>query len=93
MMKKPDGTEEARHSVHEHQEMTHQIKEIEEMDFGSTGWLTKFKTLSHDINHHVDEEEADIFPVARKVIAKDRAKEMAAEFNQRKSAEKENHAA
>lgn len=91
LMKKPDGTEEARHSVHEHQEMTKLITEIDAMDQSSDIWEKKFKTLAHDVIHHVDEEEADIFPAAKKLIDSDKAEAMVKEFNTRKPAEVENH--
>ncbi len=87
MMKKPDGTEEARHSVAEHKEMTDLIAELDAMDQSADIWIKKFKKLKHDVLHHVDEEEADIFPVARKLIDKDVANDMTAEFDDRKAAE------
>ena len=91
LMKKPEGTEESRHSVHEHQEMTKLITELDAMDQSTDVWEKKFKKLAHDVVHHVDEEEADIFPVARKCIDSERAKDMVAEFNTRKPAEVKNH--
>ena len=91
LMKKPDGTEEARHSVHEHQEMTKLITELDAMDQSSDIWEKKFKTLAHDVVHHLDEEEKDIFPAAKKLIKTETAKSMVAEFNDRKPAEVEKH--
>ena len=93
LMQKPDGTEEARHSVHEHQEMSKLIAELDAMDQSADIWDKKFKKLSHDVNHHVDEEEADIFPEAKALISDDAAKEMVEDFNARKPAEAEKHAA
>ncbi len=92
LMQKPDGTEEARHSVHEHQEMTKLITELDAMDQSTDVWEKKFKKLAHDVIHHVDEEEADIFPAARKVIATQKASDMVEAFNTRKPAEVERHA-
>lgn len=83
----PDGQEEARHSVAEHKEMQDIIDELEEMPLDSTGWLTRFKTLAHDLRHHVEEEESEIFIAAEKVISAKRAHEMADEFVERKRAE------
>lgn len=91
LMQKPDGTEEARHSVHEHQEMTKLITEIDAMDQSADIWEKKFKTLAHDVVHHLDEEEADIFPAAKKLIDPETAKSMVEDFNTRKPAEVENH--
>ena len=91
LMKKPDGTEEARHSVHEHQEMTKLITELDAMDQSADVWEKKFKKLVHDVIHHVDEEEADIFPAAKKLLSADIAKTMVEDFDTRKPAEVENH--
>ncbi|MGJ8562316.1 MAG: hemerythrin domain-containing protein [Alphaproteobacteria bacterium] len=89
LMKKPDGTDEARHSVHEHQEMTKLIDELDAMDQSADVWMKIFGKLKHLVVHHVDEEEADIFPVARKVISRDAANDMTGSFDTRKSAELE----
>lgn len=91
LMKKPDGTEEARHSVHEHQEMTKLITELDAMDQSADVWEKKFKKLAHDVIHHVDEEEADIFPAAKDLIDAAKAKAMVEDFNKRKPAEVDNH--
>jgi len=93
LMKKPHGTEEARHSVHEHQEMTKLITELDAMDQTSDIWEKKFKKLAHDVIHHVDEEEADIFPAAEKLIDAEVAAKMVKDFNTRKPAEVERHSA
>lgn len=87
LMKKPDGTDEARHSVHEHQEMTKLIQELDAMDQNTDIWTKKFSKLKHQLFHHVDEEEADIFPVARELIDRDRATSMTKKFSERKAAE------
>lgn len=91
LMQKPNGTEEARHSVHEHQEMTKLITELDAMDQSADVWEKKFNKLAHDVIHHVDEEEADIFPAAKKLIDADVAMAMVEDFNTRKPAEVENH--
>lgn len=88
IMEKPDATEEARHSVAEHKDMTDLIEELDAMDQSADIWIEKFKKLAHDVVHHVDEEEADIFPAARKVLEKSEEQDMADDFDKRKTAEK-----
>lgn len=87
LMKIPEGTDEARHSVHEHQEMTKLIKELDEGDQGSGGWMNKFKVLKHQVIHHLDAEEQEIFPKAKSLISSYVAQDMTLAFNTRKSAE------
>ena len=45
MLGKPDLREEAQHSVSEHKEIEDFLTELYEMDFASTGWLTRFRTM------------------------------------------------
>lgn len=87
LMKRPDATEDARHSVAEHQDMTQMIEALDAMDMSNSGWLNKFNALAHDVIHHVDEEEADVFPVSKDNIADKRADVMGDEFETRKQAE------
>ena len=63
-----DRKDAARHSVHEHAEMDEILEELREMDMSSPGWLTRFKTLKHDYEHHMEEEEDEVFTRAKKVI-------------------------
>lgn len=82
-----DGQDKARHSIAEHKTAADLLKQLGETDMSSSGWLQTFKRLKHEVEHHVDEEEKEVFPLARKLIAEERAVEMASEFEARKSAE------
>lgn len=83
-----DGQSEGRHSVAEHHELDEIIQELNDMDMSSPGWLTRFKTLKDRYEHHIEEEEEDIFPVAKEVIGADKDGEIAAEFAERKEEER-----
>lgn len=83
----PNGQEEARHSVTEHEVMSKLIEELEELDMASGGWIHKFEKFKHKIEHHIKEEEKDVFPLAKKLIDDDTAKAMVEPFENRKSAE------
>lgn len=87
LMEIPEGTEEARHSVAEHKEADDLLAELKELPMSSGGWIHKFEKLKHRIVHHVDEEEEDVFVLARKLISPERAEALTAEFEQRKIAE------
>ena len=87
LMETEDGQPKGRHSVAEHKELDDIIQELDEMEMSSPGWLTRFKTLRHDYEHHIDEEETEIFPVAKETIGNDESGEMAAAFKKRKQEE------
>lgn len=88
LMADSDGQSEGRHSVAEHHELDRIMQELNEMDMSSPGWLTRFKTLKDRYEHHIEEEEEDIFPVAKGVLGGDKAGEFAAKFAERKEEER-----
>ena len=84
-----DGQPEARHSVAEHKEIDDMLEELNEIDFSSPAWLPKFKEMRHRYEHHIEEEEQDIFPVAKNVLGKDGNEKFGSAFEKRKDAELE----
>lgn len=88
LMAESDAQAEGRHSVAEHKELDDMLQELNDMDMSSPGWLTRFKTMKDRYEHHIEEEEEDIFPVAKDVIGTDKSGEIAAEFAERKKEER-----
>ncbi len=82
------GQDAARHSVHEHQQLDDLMEELNETDMSSPGWLAKFKTLKHDYEHHMDEEEEEVFARARDVIGQEQNDDFGAKFEARKKEER-----
>lgn len=82
------GQDAARHSVHEHQQMDDILEELHEMDMSSSGWLTRFKTLKEEYEHHMDEEENEVFERAREVIGAEDNDAFGARFEARKKEER-----
>lgn len=82
-----DGQPDARHSVHEHQELDNIMEELNDMDMASPGWLNRFKTLHHDYLHHIEEEENEIFERAEAELGADKSDELGSKFDQRKLVE------
>ncbi len=87
MLARPELQGEGRHSVAEHKEIDDYFEELSEKAFDDTGWLTRFKELKHRLEHHMEEEENDIFPPAKDGLSEERAQELLAEFDKRKPAE------
>lgn len=64
-----DGAQhEGFHMIKEHGEHEKLLEQMQALEPGSDRWESRLDELLHDIEHHIDEEEEDIFPVARKVI-------------------------
>lgn len=89
LMQQTWGQDAARHSVHEHAEMDEILEELREMDMSSPGWLTRFKTLKHEYEHHMDEEENEVFERAKEVIGQEDNDSYGKKFLTRKSQEME----
>lgn len=89
MLSRPELQDKGRHSVAEHKEADEYFEDLVEMDFDNTGWLTRFKTLKDRLEHHMDEEENEIFAAAKKDLSDQRAIELAKIFDDRKPVEKQ----
>ena len=87
MLKLPETTEQSRHSVAEHQEAVTLIEELEKTDMSSPGWLVTFKKLAHDNEHHMKEEEKDVFNVVKEEMTESTIDSMLPTFDDRKAEE------
>ena len=87
MLQDPELREEGQHSVSEHKEIDDFLEELQDTDMSSPGWLATFKKMRHRYEHHIDEEEQDIFPVAEKQLEKGVPDALKDKFEDRKPAE------
>ena len=60
--------EKARHSVAEHKELDDYVEQLEGYDLSSSQWLITARELAHRLEHHLDEEEKEVFPVAGRAL-------------------------
>lgn len=88
MLANPDLREDARHSVSEHKEVDDMLGELRDMDMSSGGWLTHFKTMRHRYEHHIGEEEEDMFPAAEKKFSAADSERLGKIFENRKPKER-----
>ena len=87
LLEDPDAQEKARHSISEHKEAADLLDELSDLDMASSQWIRTFKQLVEDLEHHMDEEEDEVFELARSVIDAETAQAMVADFEERKAAE------
>lgn len=87
MLANSDLRDEARHSVSEHKEIDDFFGELLELKFGGEAWEKKFKEMRHRYEHHIDEEEEEMFPSASKELSAAEEKRLAAVFEKRKPKE------
>ncbi len=60
------------------------LGELVAMDVGDERWAAKVKVLKEVCEHHIEEEEEEIFEQAQKILEKDEPKRMAREFETQK---------
>ena len=87
MLAKPALRDEARHSVSEHKEIDDFFGELAETDMSSSAWLLKFKEMRHRYEHHIDEEEEEMFPSAAEDLSQAEQDRLAKIFEARKPKE------
>lgn len=89
MLADPELREDGRHSVAEHKELDDMLGELQETDMASGAWLTKFKEMRHRYEHHIEEEEEEMFPAAEAHFDKAKAEKLGLKYDRRKPAELE----
>ena len=70
--------------MNEHHVANGLLEELDTFPVDSEEWGVKFGALSELIEHHIDEEEKDFFPKAKKLLSKEQANLMGSRFDARK---------
>ena len=78
-LKQHDETKDlALEGVEEHKQVKTLLSEIDKMPTANDKWDAKFTVLVEDVEHHVEEEESELFKKAKKVLTKDEQERMLA---------------
>ena len=82
--------DEVREGYEEHQQIKNLLAQIASITPGDETWNMKVKVLKEDVEHHVKEEEGEMFPDARKFLGEKRLIALGAELQARKQELKDN---
>lgn len=63
------GLSSSRHALHEHHEMDEIVEDLQKADTSGRGWLLTARKLSHEVHHHLSEEEKKFFQVSGKILS------------------------
>jgi iron-sulfur cluster repair protein YtfE (RIC family) len=74
-------------ALHEHDEAKSMLGALSRMDKTSDEFLEKLQKLQQALDHHIKDEEQEMFPKAREGIARDEAERMAADYRSVKQQE------
>jgi hemerythrin superfamily protein len=84
------STEEmALHGWEEHEEVEELLSELEGLDPSDDEWMGLFVQMTTAVEHHVSEEEGEIFAAAKEVIGTQKAEELERDFTTTKEDELE----
>ena len=68
----------------EHNVVKQLLTELEAEPKDDETWTAKFTVLKENVEHHVEEEEGEMFKKARKVLSKEEADELGAQLEEAK---------
>lgn len=89
MLAEPDLRDDARHSVAEHKEVADYLAELAKLDPDAAEWQPKFDHMRERYEHHIDEEESEMFPAAERQLSEETEDKLAETYEERKPAELE----
>ncbi len=70
--------------VEEHHVVKILLKELTDLSVETEQWTAKLKVLQENVEHHVEEEEQEMFKSAREVLSKEQADELGARMEAEK---------
>ncbi len=76
-LKDPDETHDITLEAYEEHAVVKQLlAELDEMSKDEEEWGAKLKVLQENVEHHVEEEEGEMFPKARKVLSEEEVEDL-----------------
>ena len=74
------GLDSARHALSEHHEIDELVEDLEKLDPAGEAWGAKAGELSHEVRHHLKEEETRFFQVSGKLLSTPQKTALAAQY-------------
>ena len=73
----------------EHKVIKNLLADIEQADPTTEQWTAKLKVLKENVEHHVEEEEGEMFVEARKILSTEQIEELGAQLAAEKKAQQQ----
>lgn len=74
------GLNSSRHALAEHHEIDECVEDLSKADEKGESWLTKAKKLSHQVHHHLREEEKKFFQISGKILSEMQKTKLAKQY-------------
>jgi hemerythrin superfamily protein len=89
-----DTSSQVQHSYKEHQEVKNLLAELSAMSPDEQAWTSKLLQLKQSVQHHVEEEENELFPQAQTILGDEQLFEIGSKIESMKQKrQKQPHAA
>lgn len=79
--------------LEEHHVMKLLLRELAAMQVGTEQWAAKLKVLKENVEHHVEEEEGEMFVDARKILSTEQIDEIGTQLEAEKKSQRQQQAA
>jgi len=73
-------------ALEEHNEVKQALKALAKADVTAENWIKDVAELQKNVEHHVEEEETELFPLAQKILDKAKAEQIAQAIEKDKAA-------
>jgi hypothetical protein len=87
LAERPETVDLVGEAQREHEELEAILDELAELDVSSEQWDDRFEELVSETEHHVAEEENELFPKAKDALSDDEVESIDTAFKARKAAE------
>ncbi|MDB5408474.1 MAG: hemerythrin [Rhodospirillales bacterium] len=81
----PEMTDRIEESLEEHVDIEELLEELDDLDSESDAFIAQLRELKEEVEHHVDEEEGVIFPIARELLTPAEADRIAQAMQEERS--------
>ncbi|GAB3337121.1 hemerythrin domain-containing protein [Marilutibacter aestuarii] len=80
MLMEDMGLDSSRHALHEHHQIDELVADVQALETDGEAWLEKARELSHEVHHHLREEEKKFFQVSGKILDDTQKTRLAAKY-------------
>ncbi len=77
-------TEEMEHAFHDHGEIRALVQDLTDLFENDEMWMVKFGALKQAVEHHVEDEETNVWKKARMVLTADQERTLARDMDREK---------
>lgn len=82
---KPKAKDIVLEAMEEHHLVDDLVEQIKDTPVDDEHWAPKFKVAKENVEHHIEEEETEMFKIARQVFSKDELEEFGRQMEQAKA--------